>query len=1079
MDAEEVLDVGHTAVRVAVDAGHHGDVREVAVGQHLVAVHQHLEGLVGLPFGDELLGETGVQTTHEGHQTGVVLAMVETRVVEAAPSELVRRMLGVRVLDGIQTAMVVEGLHQGVVETGGVDAAGLPVGARTVADRHQTVGETLQLEVVLQAEVGLRTGGGSVVDGALPVVVRQDVHHHDVGLGEGIHAVGVHIPHQPVDHEGGILGGDGAVGQHLRLIDRQREAGGDGASVDRIAAVLLHQEEAPRMVEGGRLHVVHHGLQVDILVVGGLEVEDIAGAVLVLVPGHGNGQRLGLVGLALHLIDVPAGAQQHQVADTHVGTVAFDLLGVPEREGVVVAEGEEDGVGLARVEVVLGHRQGRVTVGAVVVVPVLLGHHAGHQADADQRDEHRTGGLHALALQLLEEAVEGQHAEADPHREGVEGGGEGVVTLTRLEGIHVQVDGDGDTRHHEEHEDHEGVLGVVLRVEDEAQETQEQREQVVFVVAGALDGGGQVFEVADHRVVDGADAGDPVAVLVVAVALQVVLTAREVPHKVTPVHIAQLVGVEELDVLLPGGRAPALQQATVLLVGGTVGIIAVVQPIDVLRAFLRRPHTREEHTTFGVVLRDAALARVGDLVTLGVLVAVVDRAAVLHPDHAGVVALAIDQRVGAVLLAVEVGEQRDGVLGAVLVDGGVGVGADHEGHEGGVADDEHQQREGADGEDGLVALMAVPDAPADDGGDEQEEEDHTRVEGHVEGVDEEEVELAGEVDHLGHDTPEDEAEQRDRQEERQGDAPFGLGGQRSLLAAVDEQRGGDEEPDQDHPHRGAEDAERERHKGEGEHGTGMGGLGRETVVDDEPDGREGQQVQEVHADGEAYEVGNQHDPAVRVDVGHRVFVLLVPLQDAPEDQGGEERRHGVDLALDGGEPEGVGEGVGQRGHEGGAEDGDEARGVELAPSGDELAGQAHDAEVEQHDGHAAAYRRHAVDAVGHLGDVTAGEERGDAAEDLERGGSRRVADEHFRGCGDVLTAVPPRDGGLGSHDIDGGGHYTDDQADQVIDAFLGFGHIGLLFTVYGLRVYHPIIHPRVAACGLTLGYQALAPNGAA
>ena len=143
MDAEEVLDIAHTTVRVAVDAGHHGDVREVAVGQDLVAVHQHLEGLVGLPFGDELLGETGVQTTHEGHQTGVVLAMVETRVVEAAPSELVRRMLGVRVLDGIQTAMVVEGLHQGMVETGGVDAAGFPIRARSVADRHQTVGETL------------------------------------------------------------------------------------------------------------------------------------------------------------------------------------------------------------------------------------------------------------------------------------------------------------------------------------------------------------------------------------------------------------------------------------------------------------------------------------------------------------------------------------------------------------------------------------------------------------------------------------------------------------------------------------------------------------------------------------------------------------------------------------------------------------------------------------------------------------------------------------------------------------------------------------------------------------------------
>ena len=173
-----------------------------------------------------------------------------------------------------------------------------------------------------------------------------------------------------------------------------------------------------------------------------------------------------------------------------------------------------------------------------MVVPVLLGHHAGHQPDAESRGDDRAGGLHALALQLLEEPVDGQHAETNPHREGVERRGEGVVTLTRLESVHVQVDGDGKARHREEHEHHEGVLAVVLRLEDEAHKTQQQRQQVVFVVRRTLHGGGHVFQVANHRVVDDADAGNPVAVLVVAVALDVILSAREIPHEITPVHVA-------------------------------------------------------------------------------------------------------------------------------------------------------------------------------------------------------------------------------------------------------------------------------------------------------------------------------------------------------------------------------------------------------------------------------------------------------------------------------------------------------------------------------------------------------------
>ena len=48
------------------------------------------------------------------------------------------------------------------------------------------------------------------------------------------------------------------------------------------------------------------------------------------------------------LAQVPLGVHEREVGEGHVGPDALDLLGVPEREGVVVAGGDEDAVGLDR-----------------------------------------------------------------------------------------------------------------------------------------------------------------------------------------------------------------------------------------------------------------------------------------------------------------------------------------------------------------------------------------------------------------------------------------------------------------------------------------------------------------------------------------------------------------------------------------------------------------------------------------------------------------------------------------------------------------------------------------------------------
>ena len=96
------------------------------------------------------------------------------------------------------------------------------------------------------------------------------------------------------------------------------------------------------MLQNSLLHARLHG---DILVG--------AGAVFNALPRDGYRRRV--VGRAAHLVDIPVCLQVAEVADAGVSPEVFDILVVPQGEGVVVAVGEDDGVTLVleRHEVVL------------------------------------------------------------------------------------------------------------------------------------------------------------------------------------------------------------------------------------------------------------------------------------------------------------------------------------------------------------------------------------------------------------------------------------------------------------------------------------------------------------------------------------------------------------------------------------------------------------------------------------------------------------------------------------------------------------------------------------------------------
>ena len=93
-----------------------------------------------------------------------------------------------------------------------------------------------------------------------------------------------------------------------------------------------------------------------------LDGNKLVGAVQILALGHGEGQRSALVAGPFHLVYVPVRAKQGGVHHADIRTDSLHLLGVPQREGVVVSVSDEEAVGAHGIEVVGRHLNGGITV---------------------------------------------------------------------------------------------------------------------------------------------------------------------------------------------------------------------------------------------------------------------------------------------------------------------------------------------------------------------------------------------------------------------------------------------------------------------------------------------------------------------------------------------------------------------------------------------------------------------------------------------------------------------------------------------------------------------------------------------
>ena len=138
----------------------------------------------------------------------------------------------------------------------------------------------------------------------------------------------------------------------------------------------------------------------------------------------------------------------------------------------------------------------------------------------------------------------------------------------------------------------------------------------------------------------------------------------------------------------------------------------------------------------------------------------------------------------------------------------------------------------------------------------------------------------------------------------------------------------------------------------------------------------------------------------------RLVGLLLPFQHEPHHQRGEHRREGVDLALHGREPEGVGECVGQGSDGARSQHGDGVDEGHFAPRGGEYA--ACDVRYGPKQEQYAERTRQTVHGVDHVGHIVrrGGEHGGDAGHEHEKRRPGRVPHLQFVRCGDELGAVP-------------------------------------------------------------------------
>ena len=170
-------------------------------------------------------------------------------------------------------------------------------------------------------------------------------------------------------------------------------------------------------------------------------------------------------------------------------------------------------------------------------------HHACHQGKGQT--------LHVrLDFGTLGRLIKRHDSQADPHGKGIEGTDVRIIPFTRLQRRLVEIHNDGNARHQKQQAHDRSALGVSEGLEGQSYQPKDQR-QVIEVVQSSV-----VLHVLRQRPaisktlsVDEIQTTQPISIHEVAVTLNVILFANEIPKEVPEVHPTHLVIREKPQVL--------------------------------------------------------------------------------------------------------------------------------------------------------------------------------------------------------------------------------------------------------------------------------------------------------------------------------------------------------------------------------------------------------------------------------------------------------------------------------------------------------------------------------------------------
>src|SRR5690606_33752308 len=74
-----------------------------------------------------------------------------------------------------------------------------------------------------------------------------------------------------------------------------------------------------------------------------------------------------------HIVYIPVPHQQAGIYRPYIRAIAFYTLGIPNCKSIVVSNGKNNSVWIYRIQIFFGHSRGSITVGTIMVIPVLGG----------------------------------------------------------------------------------------------------------------------------------------------------------------------------------------------------------------------------------------------------------------------------------------------------------------------------------------------------------------------------------------------------------------------------------------------------------------------------------------------------------------------------------------------------------------------------------------------------------------------------------------------------------------------------------------------------------------------------------